>query len=283
MNQGVKLAMAAAAIAFLAGCEANGGLNGAGAGPGPGAGDEDGDGISDVFDLCPGTAEGASVDANGCAQEQFGEALPSGAVCSAWRSGTATAAQEGNLCALAPVLDVVLGLVGTGTCFVADESNAADGNPESFAAITTTAALLDPAAIGFPTGTPLDADVSITVDGIGTRGPGSLAAFDIAIPGGTADVGVFANVRVDSLLDGVLVESATSDGSLAGNGVLQLDLLGLLGSDDRFAAGFIASQPFNALRITASAAVLGADVGLDTSESNVLVYDACSDATIPAE
>lgn len=284
MNNALKLAMAASAIAFFAGCEADGGFGTGTGGPTPGAGDEDGDGVSDVFDLCPGTDEGATVDANGCSTDQYGAALPTGAVCTAWRSGTATAAAQGNLCELSPVLDPILGILGTGTCFVTDEQNAADGNPESFASMTNTAALLDPSSLGFPTGTPLDGNVSITVDGIGNQGAGSVAAFDVVIPGGTADVGVLNDIRVDTLLDGNVVETATGNADTLGlAGLVQLDLLGLLGSEDRFAVGFIASAPYNAIRISASATVIEADVGLDTSEANVFVHDACSDAQVPAE
>src|SRR5207244_5346800 len=42
----------------------NGGLSG------PIVTDADGDGVPDSSDLCPGTAPGATVDANGCSQAQ---------------------------------------------------------------------------------------------------------------------------------------------------------------------------------------------------------------------
>lgn len=285
MNRQWKLAMAASAIALFAGCEADGGFGGGGTGGG-GTADADGDGVFDSADLCPGTDADASVDGNGCATDQFGGAIPSGFSCSSRYSARATAGDaEGNLCVLGALLDPILGILGTETCSVSDVENAGDGNAETFASLSTTAALLDPASFGFGLGDPIDGNVSITLDNFGTRGPGSLAAFDIEIPGGTVDLGVLASIRIETLFDGTVLEgvNAASEGSLDPIGFLTLDLLtlfsGLVG--DRVAAGLIASEPYNALRITASASLLGAQVGLLESDANVYVYDGCNDAIAP--
>lgn len=276
--------MAASAIALFAGCEADGGFPGGGSTGGGGTADADGDGVFDSADLCPGTDADASVDGNGCATDQFGNAIPSGFACSSRYSARATAgAAEGNLCVLGAVLDPILGLLGTETCSVGDVENAGDGNGDTFATLSATAALLDPATFGFGLGDPIDGDVSITLDNFGTRGPGSLAAFDIEIPGGTVDLGVLNSIRIDTLLDDVVVETvdAASDGSLDPIGLLTLDLLTLLSFGERFTAGLIASEPYNGLRITASASLLGAQVGLLDSDANVYVYDGCNDAVQP--
>lgn len=293
MNALWKTLLALSVVAALAGCEASGGdssefgggFGGGGGDPGPGdPTDDDGDGVPNDRDLCPGTAEGATVDANGCSEDQYGDAIPSGFVCTAWRSGTATAGtSDGNLCGLGALLDPVLGILGTETCFVTDEQNAADGDSDTYATMTYTAALLDPASFGFESGTPLDGNVSITVSDFGSQNPGSVAAFDVEVPGGTVDLGVLSSIRVDTLLDGTVVESyeAASESSLDPIGLISLDLLGLVGGSGRFAAGFVASEPYNQIRITGSASLLGADVGLDSSEASLFVYDACSDAAAP--
>lgn len=287
MNRQWKLAMAASAIALFAGCEADGGFPGGGSTGGGGTADADGDGVFDSADLCPGTDADASVDGNGCATDQFGGAIPSGFQCSSPYSANATAgAAEGNLCVLGTVLDPILGALGTETCSVTDVENAGDGNLETFAQLQNTAALLDPATFGFGLGDPIDGDVSITLDGFGTRGPGSLAAFDIEIPGGLVDLGVLNSIRIDTLLDGTVVESAeaAADGSLDPIGLITLDLLEIISAfqgNERFTAGLIASEPYNALRITASASLLGAQVGLMESNASVFVYDGCNDAIAP--
>ena len=284
-----KMAIAAAAIALFAGCEANGGFPGGGGGGGGGGPtdptDTDGDGVTDGNDLCPGTPEGTPVDANGCAEDQYGDAIPDGFVCTERRSGTGTAGDAGgNLCGLGLILDPILGAAfGTSTCSVEDPQNVADGNEATFTALTTTAALLDPATIGFGLGDPIDGNVSVTVSDIGAQGPGSVAAFELEAPGGTLNAGVIGSLRIDTLQNGAVVETAeaVANTTLDPIGVLRLDLLGLLGSGGRFTAGFVASEPYDALRLTVSASVLGANVGLDSSEATVFAYDACSDVAAP--
>ncbi len=268
MNTKLKLAMAASAIALLAGCEANGGFPDGTGGPGPGGGD---------FDPQPG--------------ETFGPAGPlpnplvdySGLECKTYASGQATANVSGNLCTLSQVLDVVTGvLTGTQSCYVADEQLAADGKPDTFALMEATAALLDPAVLVGTTA--LSSDVSITVSNIGTKPVGSAAAFEVELPGGVANIGILDTLEVSTLLDGV----ATGESYDAGD-VLGLTLLGtpITSAEGRFVFGFFAENPFNELKIRISSSVLSADVPdlltLGLGDSGLFVYDACTQVGPAAE
>lgn len=270
-----KMAIAAAAIALFAGCEANGGFPGGGGGGGGGGPtdptDTDGDGVTDGNDLCPGTPEGTPVDANGCSLDQLPSDIPDGFVCTQQRSGTAVpGAASGNLCGLGLILDPILtNTFGTTTCNVEDPDNAADGNPDTFASLTTALAALDPLL-----GAAAEADVDITIENIGNLGAGDLAAFDVEFVGGDINLALLESVTVTTLLDNTVVES-TDVGAM-------LDVLGLTGNSGRAAVGFVASQPFNAVRIGTSATVLDANIGGFVGETETLrVYDACADASAP--
>ena len=291
MKNGLQTGAAIALfLLLLAGCTANGGFDGQSANNEGGGGlvsDVDGDGVGDSDDLCPGTAEGADVNSIGCSEDQFGSPLPAAAKCDSYTSGTATADDaNGNLCGLSPALDPAMdSLAGTESCYVADAPNAADGNPDSFASMNFTAALLDPNAAGFGVQDPISGNVTITVSDIGSRPAGSVAAFDVEVPAGTLDLGVLESIQVRTLQDGAVMEAFESAEGVSqdGSGLLFVDVLGMSGGSGRFAAGFIASQPYDAMAITASAALLGVDIGLDESESSLFVYDACSGAFIPTE
>lgn len=67
-----QLMVAALAAIALAGCSADGGLDGAGGGGGGNASltDADGDGVPNSRDVCPNTPEGTSVDSSGCGPEE---------------------------------------------------------------------------------------------------------------------------------------------------------------------------------------------------------------------
>jgi hypothetical protein len=78
---------------------------------------------------------------------------------------------------------------------------------------------------------------------------------------------VLPSVTIETLNDGEVVQAGASDGTL-----LLADLAGFgLTAPDRFFAGIAVTQPFDALRITLDAGLIGLNTSID-------IYYACASA-----
>ncbi len=233
----IRAMIPALAAAALAGCSANGGFPGGDGGGGGGPGLTPGDDIS-------------------------------GLVCSNYVSGTVTKSEGGGGCALAPVLDIVTGMLGSETCAITDEANAADANPDSFATASIVGTGLDPLTDFGDSATQVWLDVALS----GTVSPGgnTVAAFDIEIPGFNVEVSLLETIVVSTFLGGEATGESIDVGPV-------LDVGGAV-FGGRFLAGFVPEMAFDALRISFGSTGLSLDV-----DDHAFIYDACTAAIEPPE
>jgi hypothetical protein len=226
------------------------------AGPGTSTGgDQDGDGVPDSEDNCPTIPNPGQEDADG---DDIGDACESvsGGDISNWTCtnrgvGTGTGSTSGTLC----------GIVGTvSPCTVNNPENAADGDESTFAEVNLPAAALGDgvATVNVVLNDPVPA--------------GSVAAFDVNLPGGTVEVDLIQDAVVTTFANGEQVEQQLTDPGVG------LDLLDLLGGRGRVLIGFVNTMPYDTLQIDFSATVASADVLGVTAE----VFDACTAAAPPA-
>jgi len=220
-----------------------------------GANDQDGDGIPDDQDNCPTVANPGQEDSDG---DGIGDACDfAGGDITNWTCtnrglGTGTGSTSGLLCS-------VVGAVST--CAVNNPQNAADGDENTFAEVDLPASALG-------------ADGVATVN-VALNDPvpaGSVAAFDVNLPGGTVKLDLLQDATVTTFANGTQVEQQSVD---PGTG---LDLLDLLGGRGRVLIGFVNTQPYDTVQIDFSATLASVDVLGVTAE----VYDACTAAVPPA-
>lgn len=287
MNSKLKMAMAASAIAFLVGCEANGGFPDGGTTP-P-AGDGGGDpGFIDplgTLTLLPGWT--VTQRASGTAEE-----IQSGAVCD--------------------LETIVLGslLGGEGLCYVNNAEvnvdtvppvNVVDQNENTYSVVNLAASLLDdPFGVvppyedptGEGEGNSLIASGGVGIDLSSTVSAGNVAAFDIEIPPELVDANVLRDAMIRTYLNGEPQE--VFDGlQLIGLDLLGLDLMSFVG-DTRFLVGCVNTLPYNRIEIEAGGVVsasaldmngnlpTGTDTLLDFVSGEALyIYDVVTGAAPP--
>lgn len=285
MNNRLKLAMAASAIALFAGCEADGGKFGGGGDTpdNPGSGDPGLLGLGGITNLA-----GWTITQRG--------------------GGNAEEIQSGAVCAVEElVLAGVLGL-GEGLCYVNNQAvntdqptpvNVVDKNGDTYSVINLVASVLDD-PIGVlpsfpdPVNNAVVASAGVGVDLSGTVGAGNVAAFDVELPPGVVQVNLLRDAQIRTYLDGVAQES------FEGLQILGLDLLNLnLESnvgDTRFILGCVNALPYNRIEIEVGGLVSAEAVDLNgdlpsgpdnlldfVSGETLYVYDVVTGAAPPED
>ncbi len=235
------------------------------AGPGSGGGDQDGDGIPDSDDNCPSVANPDQEDADG---DGIGDACDTGTggggdisnwTCTNRGEGTGTGGTSGLLCD-------TIGLISP--CEVTDPQNAADGDETTFASVDFPVAALGPLVVDV---LGLNGTAFVNVALNDTVPAGSVAAFDVNLPGGTVELDLLQDAVVTTFAGGTQVEQQVVDPGVG------LDLLDLLGGRGHVLIGFVNTLPYDALQIDFSATLASADVLGVTAE----VFDACTAAQPP--
>ncbi len=284
MNSKLKLAMAASAIALLAGCEANGGFPDGGTTPPPGDGGGD-----------PGL-----IDPLGTLTLLPGWTVTERA------SGTAEEIQSGAVCDLETIVLASL-LGGEGLCYVNNAEvnvdtvppvNTVDQNENTYSVVNLVASLLDdPFGIvppyedptGEGEGNSLVATAGVGIDLSSTVSAGNVAAFDIQIPPAMVDANILRDAKIRTYLDGVAQETFTGL-QLAGLDALGLDLMSFVG-DTRFLVGCVNTLPYNRIEIETGGAVNATALDMNgTGTDNILdfvsgealyIYDVVTGAVPP--
>jgi hypothetical protein len=149
-----------------------------------------------------------------------------------------------------------------GVCTVTNETALLDSTTENFASIALNVALLGGSAY-------IDVQSNATTAFPAGKHPG----FVIGQPAGTVALAqLLAGLQVSTLdADGAVIESS---GPLI---PLRLDLLGVkvIPNADTALVSLTATQPYQGLRFTATA-------GIVSLLTNMQVYSACADTTLPA-
>lgn len=256
MNSKLKLAMAASAIALLAGCEANGGFPGGGNPGGPGG---------------PGPGDPGFIDLGGTLTLLPGWTITRRA------SGTAEEIQSGVVCELEDQLLAVL-LGGQGLCYVNNAVvntntvppvNTVDQNAETYSVVNLVATLLDdptglvpsiPNPVG-GNGNSLVASAGVGVDLSSNVSAGNVAAFDVQIPPGTVTADVLRDATIRTFLNGEPQEIYAGL-QILGIDLLGLDLLSFVG-DTHFLLGCVNTLPYDRIEIEAGGVVSATAVDLN--------------------
>ncbi|MES3040662.1 MAG: thrombospondin type 3 repeat-containing protein, partial [Pseudomonadota bacterium] len=241
--------------------------------------DDDGDGTGDAQDNCPLIANPDQLDSDG---DGKGDACEDGfnvgsLTCKAYQVGTVAPIKSGGICTLTDALGQPLGL-----CNVNDPAAAADGNKNTFATINNAVLLPDSLFTNALTG-----EVGVRIR-IPQRVAGSLAALEVAIPGGTLDLSLFRNLVMrtfdstkpnqaveqrESLRDPqALLTSGSTDPQSYG---FAIDLLGMspVNGESRGLIGFTTTNSFDTIEL-----VVVAGVSVDVLEQ-LRVHDVCALAT----
>ncbi|WP_068860138.1 thrombospondin type 3 repeat-containing protein [Perlucidibaca aquatica] len=234
--------------------------------------DDDGDNVPDATDNCDLIAN-PDQTVNPCVDTPVDQLA-----CSAYESGTVEPIITGGLCTLTGALGQPLGL-----CNVNDPTAAADGNKETFATINNAVTLPDSLFTNALTG-----EVGVRIKLNAVKAAGSIAALEVAIPGGTLDLSLFRNVTMrvyDSTKPAQAVESRSTLGDPAGvltsgstdpaSYGFALDLLSLspVNGETRGLIGFRPVNTFDTIELTVTGGI-----SVDLLEQ-LRVHDVCSQFT----
>lgn len=226
-------------VLVLTGCTANGGFGNDGGGNGGGDG---GGGDScllrdPVTGICIIGGPDTGLPNFTCTQ------VPSA-------GSTLAVSEEGLLCSLTDPLNAVVN-----TCDVENPNLALDRDYETAAVAQYTIGALDPG---------LGGAISLTVGLPGVVPTGQVAAFVVDYPGGLVDASLLRALNVVTTLDGAEQESTFFET------LLDLDVLGLIGSSGKMVVGFANTLPYNNLSLRVDATLVTTDV-----INAVYVYEAC--------
>jgi len=234
--------------------------------------DDDGDNVPDATDNCDLIAN-PDQTVNPCVNTPVEQLA-----CSAYESGSVEPIITGGLCTLTGALGQPLGL-----CSVNDPTAAADGNKETFATINNAVTLPDSLFTNALTG-----EVGVRIKLNAVKAAGSIAALEVAIPGGTLDLSLFRNVTMrvfDSTKPAQAVESRSTLGDPAGvltsgstdpaSYGFALDLLSLspVNGETRGLIGFRPVNTYDTIELTVTGGV-----SVDLLEQ-LRVHDVCSQFT----